>query len=94
MTIKWGSCACLAGWLALLAGCRTPQPNLKPEKTPEVLTTPTNEARYDSPGYPKQAFDTRDPTKIYSLDDKGSAATTAMDQAPGSRGMGGMSGGH
>lgn len=57
MSAKWGACAILALCLALSAGCRTPQPNLKPEKTPEKLVDPPQEARFDSPGYPKQAWD-------------------------------------
>ncbi len=78
MTGKWGKCVCLAGCLALLVGCRTPQPNLKPEKSPEVLTIPPNDARYETSEYPKMAFDKADPTKVMSL-----------DKAPGMGGPGG-----
>jgi hypothetical protein len=64
MTAKWGSCIALAICLAILAGCRTPEPKLKPEKAAEVLNDPPQEARFDSPGYPKQAYDKQiDPIK-------------------------------
>ena len=57
MTAKWGSCAILVVCFALMLGCRTPQPNLKPEKAPEKLVEPPQEAKYDSSAYPKEAFD-------------------------------------
>ena len=81
MTAKWGSCAVLVVCLTLMLGCRTPQPNLKPEKAPEKLVEPPQEARYDSSAYPKLAFDTEvDPGRA-ALDNK---------NTPGGPGKGGM----
>jgi hypothetical protein len=57
MAANWGSCAILVICFALMFGCRTPQPNLKPEKEPERFVVPPQEARYDSSTYPQQAFD-------------------------------------
>ncbi len=51
------------GVLLLALGCRTPKPNLKPDKMPEVANAPPSESRFDSPTYPKQAFADRDPLK-------------------------------
>jgi hypothetical protein len=85
MTAKWGSCLFLMVFLALSAGCRTPQPNLKPEKTPETLVAPPEDPKYDSPGYPKQAFDApQDPTKN-AMDPKtmGSGRSSMSGGAPG-----------
>jgi len=42
--------------LPLTAGCRTPQPNLKPDNQPEVLTKPPSEARFNSSQYPDLAY--------------------------------------
>ena len=82
MFASWGKYLGLIGYLALLAGCRTPQPNLKPDRPPEQLTLPTNEARYDTSEYPKAAFDKLDP-KGSSLDRAGGGG------GPGKGGMGG-----
>lgn len=51
--------------LLLLAavGCRTPKPELKPLESPEVLAMPPNENRFDTPRYPKQAFNKEDSLK-------------------------------
>jgi hypothetical protein len=57
MTAKWGSCIALAICLALLVGCRSSQPDLKPKVAAQKLVEPPQDARYDSPGYPKQAYD-------------------------------------
>ncbi|MBI3410192.1 MAG: hypothetical protein HY040_17770 [Planctomycetes bacterium] len=47
-----------------LIGCRTTQqPDLKPPNSPETLTPPPSDARYNSPGYPKEALVNRDPQK-------------------------------
>jgi hypothetical protein len=88
MTAKWGSCAVLVVCLALMFGCRTPQPNLKPDKVKEQLIEPPPDARYDSSAYPKQAFD--------KAVDPGKAALDAKN-TPGMASKGGMmptSGGH
>jgi hypothetical protein len=57
MTAKWGICACVVVCLALLAGCRTPQPVLKPDKEAEKLVEPPNMTKYSTTGLPDQAFD-------------------------------------
>jgi hypothetical protein len=85
MTAKWGSCIFLAVFLALSAGCRTPQPNLKPDKAPENLIPPPPDQKYDTPGYPKAAFDApTDPSK-QAMDPKtmGSGRNSMSAGAPG-----------
>ena len=91
MTAKWVSCIFLIAGLVLATGCRTPVPNLKPDKVPEQLVSPpADQARYDQSGYPKQAFDPpEDPSKL-ALDAKG-AATPGRSSAGGG-GMGGLPG--
>ena len=90
MTAKWVSCTLLIACLALATGCRTPTPNLKPEKTPEKLVEPPQGvARYEQTGYPKQAFDPpEDPSRL-AIDAKGMAMPRA---GAGGAAMGGMSG--
>jgi hypothetical protein len=64
MTARWGICACLALGLAFSAGCRTPQPVLKPPVEAEKLTDPPALGKYSTTGYPDQAFDKQtDPGK-------------------------------
>ena len=47
-----------------LIGCRTMEPELKPADEPEVLRTPPEDPRYNSPKYPREAFnDSYDPLK-------------------------------
>ena len=85
MTAKWRSCIFLAVFLALTAGCRTPQPDLKPPKAPEKLVAPSDEAKYDTPGYPKAAYDApTDPSK-QAMDPKtmGSGRSAMSAGAPG-----------
>ena len=92
MTAKWGSCAMLAICLAILAGCRTAQPNLKPDTTKEqFVLPPMGDARYDTSVYPKQAFETpTDPNRI-RFDDKGGGVMPARGGGmPGMGGAGGM----
>lgn len=60
---KWGKCGVLGLLLGIVVGCRTPQPNLKPVETPETLNTPPQEARFNSPGMPKEAFNRDDTSK-------------------------------
>ena len=92
MAAKWGICVFMIGLFALV-GCRTPQPVLKPDKSPEVLRTAPTEARYDESSYPKQAFAANeDPSKRFSLDSKGGAPTRGA-MAPGAGAVGGMGGG-
>ena len=85
MTARWGSCAVLAICLALLIGCRTPQPVVKPPTPPERYVAPPNEARYETTGYPKAAFDPPvDPVKR-ALDTKINPAS--MGRGGGGGGM-------
>jgi len=51
------------GLLLLAFGCRTPKPNLKPPVTADVISTPPSEKRFDTPVYPKEAFNNRDELK-------------------------------
>ena len=89
MTAKWGSFLLWFGLLLLTVGCRTPQPNLKPAKAPEVLTDPPREGRFESSSYPKQAFDDA-PRRLDPFDQKGSGVPTRSSMGPGGGGMGGM----
>ena len=59
---KWAKCGVLALMLGVVVGCRTAHPNLKPIETPETLNTPPQEARFNNPGMPKEAFN-RDESK-------------------------------
>jgi hypothetical protein len=80
MTARWGICACLALCLALSAGCRTPQPVLKPPPEQEKLNDPPALTKYSTTGYPDQAFDKlADPTKT--------AFDAKLPNGAGSRGM-------
>ncbi len=90
MTARWGICACLALGLALSAGCRTPQPVLKPPPEEEKLVAPPQLSKYSTTGYPEQAFDKlADPSKA-TLDGKlpGGAGSRGMGMTPGSMGQG------
>ncbi len=90
MTAKWGSCAILAICLSLLFGCRTLQPNVKPDSDPERFASPPEEGRYERPGYPKAAYDAPiDPVKR-NLDAKG--GMPSMGRGGGMPGMGSGSG--
>src|SRR5262245_7493986 len=57
MTARWGICGCLAICLAISAGCRTTQPDLRPKKEPEQLVAPPALTKYSTTGLPDQAFD-------------------------------------
>ena len=92
MTAKWGSCAILALCLAVMAGCRTPTPNLKPAKTAEVLVSPpVGEQRYDTAGYPKQAFDKMDDPALKMMDMKNGVMPQRGSTMPAG-GVGNMNG--
>jgi len=56
MAAKWGICGLLLAVMLLAgSGCRTKQPNLKPENTAEQLVAPLD-GSYMSPSLPKQAM--------------------------------------
>ena len=57
MTTLWPSCAIVVICLALISGCRTPQPALAPGKPTEQLVDPPPAGRYDKPGFPPEAMD-------------------------------------
>jgi hypothetical protein len=65
MTVKRGWLIVSVYLVVLAAGCRTPQPNLKPADQPEVLSIPPADARYNTSSYPRQAFATDDPSKRF-----------------------------
>jgi hypothetical protein len=90
MTARWGICACLALVLALAAGCRTPQPVLKPPPEDEKLNAPPALTKYSTTGLPDQAFDKpADPGKA-ALDAKlpGARGGGAGMMTPGAMGQG------
>ncbi len=82
MTAKWGSCMALAICLAILGGCRTPQPNLKPDKTAEKLVEPPREDRFDTPGYPKAAYDKMIDPGLKAMDTKNGVMPTRGSAMP------------
>jgi hypothetical protein len=90
MTAKWVSCTFLGVCLAVLGGCRTTEPNLKPEKVKEQLVEPPQEARFDSPGYPKQAYDKQvDPIRnAFDAKTAPGVTPTRGTMTPGAGGMG------
>lgn len=90
MTARWGICVSLALVLALSAGCRTPQPVLKPPPEKETLTDPPDVAKYNTTGYPQEAFDKpSDPAK-QAMESKLPGSSGMRGMTPGSAGMGGM----
>jgi hypothetical protein len=60
---NWGKLGVLGLLLGVMVGCRTTQPNVKPVDGPEVLHAPPQEARFNSPSMPKEAFNRDDPAK-------------------------------
>jgi hypothetical protein len=92
MTAKWGSCIILATCLAVMVGCRTPQPVLKPDKEPEQLVSPPPGSRYDTPAYPKQAFDKPEDPGMRAMDAKNGMMPTRGSMLPGAGTMGGLPG--
>jgi hypothetical protein len=90
MTAKWGMCAILVIGLTLTVGCRTRQPELKPEKTAEKLVDPPTGGRYDTTGLPKQAFDKLDDPMKSAFDAKATPGVSGRSASGG--GMGGSPG--
>ena len=72
-------------FLLVLFGCRTSRPEVKPPPSPEVLSVPPAEARYNNSAYPKQAFADRDQGRMRAMEAPG------VSQA-GMRGPGGPGG--
>jgi len=62
---KWGKLGASALLLAMVFGCRTVPPDVKPAESPEVLNRPPLEARYNSSAMPREAFNREDPSKRY-----------------------------
>jgi len=79
-------------FVVLLAGCRTPQPVLKPAPQPEVLTKPPAEARFQSSQYPDMAFRDMNSQFRKPLDGNSSGIMPARGNmaAPGMMPGGGM----
>jgi len=92
MIAKWAIGAFLLALLTVGTGCRSSQPNLKPEKTAERLVDPPA-GSYMTSTMPKQAFQSvSDPAK-YAIDGKSPGVLptrggTMMPGGPG--GMGAM----
>jgi hypothetical protein len=57
-----------SGLMMAVLGCRTPKPDLKPASTVEALNSPPAEKRFDSPAYPKEAFNNRDAIRKLNQD--------------------------
>ena len=79
-------------FVGLLAGCRTPQPVLKPSPQPEVLAKPPSEARFQSSQYPEVAFRDMNSQFRKPLDGGGGGIMPARGSmaAPGMMPAGGM----
>ena len=92
MTAKWGTCIILAICLAVMAGCRTQQPVLKPDKEREQLVSPPPGSRYDTPALPKQAFDKPEDPGMRAIDAKNGMMPTRGSMLPGVGNMGGLPG--
>lgn len=88
----WTTLGC--GLALVIIGCKTAQPELKPPQQPEVLNKPPDEARFNSPGYPKQALaNNDDPTKKWSSSTAGTPGmmpTRGMGSPGGAGGPGGF----
>ena len=92
MTAKWAICSILLALLFVSAGCRTRQPNLKPDTTAEQFIEPPP-GSYSTTGMPRAAFDKAvDPGRL-AIESKGAGAmpTRGSGMGPGG-GMGGMPG--
>jgi hypothetical protein len=94
MTTMRGGMWMVAMLLFVTVGCRTTQPVLKPDKQPEVLNVPPQEARFNTSTYPKMAFEDSSPKNNPALNKDGVMPTRgAMGGMPGGAGApGGMSG--
>lgn len=86
MTAKLGICVLLVALLALSTGCRTPQPNLKPEKTVEQLVAPPP-GTYMRSTLPKQAFSPPEDPGRFALDPKSPGAMPTRGSMSGGPGM-------
>ena len=72
---------------AVTIGCKSSQPNLKPEISKiENLTVPPEEGRFKSPQYPKQAL-VDDNSRKTMFDDEKTTIPTRGSTGPGRNGM-------
>lgn len=76
MAAKWGMCVFLVISLVMVGGCRTTQPELKPPQSAEVMRDPPREDRFDTPGYPKAAYEKMSDPAIRMMDTKNGVAPT------------------
>jgi hypothetical protein len=92
-TRLWTDLGCAL--LLVVIGCKSTQPDLRPPKQPDVLYKPPDEARYNSPAYPKQALaQSDDPTKKWNPSGAGGgSAMPSRGMGGGGMGGGGMGGG-
>ena len=63
--------------VAIIAGCRTPQPVLKPPPQPEILSKPPSETRFQSSQFPDMAFRDMNSKFAKPLDSVGSDRKSA-----------------
>lgn len=94
MTARTLCLAALGALLVALLGCRSGAPDLRPPYEPDQFNAPTNEARFNTPSYPKQAFNSNDPNKRLGSDLMNASAIAPMS-GPGAMpgaGMGGPGG--
>lgn len=79
--------------IVVVVGCRTPQPELKPNVQPEVLTKPPKDARYNKSEYPDVAFRDMNSRFAKPLDGYGNVRqASGMTSAPGMSPGGGPGG--
>ncbi len=77
----------LSTFLTLILGCKSSQPNLKPEIPKyENLTVPPQEGRFQSSQYPKQAL-VDDNSRKTMFDDQKSVIPTRGNTGPGRNGL-------
>lgn len=91
MTAKWGICVLLFALLFVTGGCRTRQPNVKPDTMAEQFVEPPA-GMYTTTGMPRAAFDKAiDPGRL-AIDPKGPGAMPTRGGMAPAGGMGGMPG--
>jgi hypothetical protein len=73
------------GIILVAIGCRTPKPELKPATTAEALNAPPAEKRFDTPAYPKEAFNNRDAIRKLNQDQEIVPVGQKLPGSPGFR---------